>query len=199
MPALENVTIAKCSFAAVLLCQGLLSAGCGAPPEPDEAAAAAGDVDVGGQGADQLRSWTGYTSEESPPLTCAHGQAVQGLDCTGRYCDNVSLYCTSTGRATGWGTWLPYFSEEGSGSADEGHCVANDMWMTGLGCSGKYCDNLSMLCSQMVGSSTGTCWWSAWYSEEQAPYYAPNGYYVKGIECDGSYCDNKRYRYCAML
>jgi hypothetical protein len=149
---------------------------------------------------DQLRAWTGYTSEETPPLTCGHGQVVQGLDCTGKYCDNVALYCTNTGRATGWGTWLPYFSEEGSGAANEGHCAAGDMWMTGLGCSGSYCDNVSMQCSQMIGSWTGGCLWSPqWYSEEQAPFYAPHGYYIKGIKCGGSYCDNMRYLYCQML
>jgi hypothetical protein len=174
-------------------------AGCEAPSEFDGDAAVTDDVETDGAGDDQLRAWTGYTSEETPPLTCAYGHAVQGLDCTGGYCDNVALYCTPTGRATGWGTWLPYFSEEGSYGADEGHCAGGDMWMTGLSCSGGYCDNISMLCSQMIGSSTGDCGWSGWYSEEQAPFYAPYGYYVKGIECDGGYCDNKRYRYCRML
>jgi hypothetical protein len=182
----------------MLLSPGYLVVGCGAPPEPDVGAAVTGEAEIDDAGDDRLRAWTGYTSEESSPLICAYGQATQGFDCIGSYCDNVALYCTDTGRATGWGTWLPYFSEEGSGAADEGHCVAGDMWLTGLGCSGRYCDNLSMLCSQMIGSWTGSCSWSPWYSEEQAPFYAPYGYYVKGIECDGKYCDNKRYRYCQM-
>jgi hypothetical protein len=200
MSALEKITLAKWSFAAMLLSPGYLLAGCEAPSELDGDAAVPDDVGNDGAGDDQLRAWTGYTSEETPPLTCGHGQVVQGLDCTGKYCDNVALYCTNTGRATGWGTWLPYFSEEGSGAANEGHCAAGDMWMTGLGCSGSYCDNVSMQCSQMIGSWTGGCLWSPqWYSEEQAPFYAPHGYYIKGIKCGGSYCDNMRYLYCQML
>ena len=147
---------------------------------------------------DELRSWTAYTSEEYPPLECPYGYAAQGVDCDGSYCDNVALYCTDTGRQTGWTTWGPNFSEEGSGSADEGHCVGGDAWVTGVNCSGSYCDNLSLRCSQIIGSSTGTCWWSAWYSEEQGSFFGNGGTYLKGMECDGSYCDNKRYRYCQM-
>lgn len=72
------------------------------------------------------------------------------------------------------------------------------MWMTGISCNGSYCDNISLLCSQMSGSSTGSCSWSGWYSEEQGPFYAPWGYFIKGVQCSGRYCDNKRYRYCQL-
>ncbi len=72
------------------------------------------------------------------------------------------------------------------------------MWVTGVACHGGYCDNLSLQCTQFIGSSTGSCAWSTWYSEEQAPFIAPWGYYIHGIECDGGYCDNKRYYYCWM-
>lgn len=188
MSELEKLTIAKWSFAALLLSQGVLSAGCDAPSEFDEVVA---DTEE-----DQFRLWTGYTSEENPPLSCPWGEAVQGAHCTGRYCDNTSLYCATTGRATGWGGWTPYFSEEGSAN---GQCVGGDMWMTGISCNGSYCDNISLLCSQMIGSATGSCAWSGWYSEEQGPFYAPWGHYVDGIQCNGRYCDNKRYRYCQML
>lgn len=198
MSKFQEITIAKCSLAALLLTQGFLSSGCDAPTEVDEVVADSEDVDDAAGADDQFRSWTGYTSEETPPLICPYGHAVQGADCKGSYCDNVALYCTPTGRGTGWSTWTPYFSEEGSGAADEGHCIGGDMWMTGIGCSGSYCDNISMLCSQMVGSWTGDCYWSAWYSEEQGAFYADPGYFIKGIECDGRYCDNKRYLYCAL-
>jgi hypothetical protein len=179
----------KWPLAALLLIQVALLGSCGEPTEIHD-----GVVD---DGVDELRGWTGYTSEEYAPLTCDERQAVSGANCIGRYCDDISLYCSDTGRGTGGQTWLPYFSEEGSGTADEGHCPGSDMWVTGLGCKGSYCDNLSLLCTQFPGSSTGSCEWSDPFSEEQGPFIAPWGY-IKGIACDGSYCDNKQYLYCSM-
>lgn len=185
------------ALAALLLSPVFLLSGCdsGAIDDVDEEVDE--EVAVEPQ-TEEFRAWTGYTSEEYPPLSCPYRQAVRGVDCTGGYCDNISLYCQDSGRSPGWQAWQPFFSEEGSGTADEGHCPSGDMWVTGVDCSGGYCDNLSLLCTQFVGSATGSCAWSTWYSEEQSPFVAPWGYYVKGVECDGSYCDNKRYRYCWM-
>jgi hypothetical protein len=192
----NRIRMVKGSFAALLFSQAYLLSGCDEPPEYLDDVEDSEDVESVED--NQLRSWTAYTSEETPPIECPNGQALQGVDCTGDYCDNIAIYCETTGRISGWSTWLPYFSEEGTGSANEGHCVSGDMWMTGLNCQGSYCDNLTMRCTQLVGSWTGMCWWSDWYSEEQAPFYASGGTYIKGIECSGGYCDNKRYRYCQL-
>lgn len=189
---IKELMFVKWSVTALLLSPACLLSGC-EPPEYDESAA---DASLDGE---SLRSWTAYTSEEYPPLECPNGQAVQGIDCTGGYCDNMALYCEYTGRVSGYSTWVPYFSEEGSGTADEGHCVGGDMWFSGINCKGGYCDDLTLRCTQLIGSWSGTCWWSGWYSEEQAPFYASGGAFIKGIECDGGYCDNMRYRYCQML
>jgi hypothetical protein len=199
MSKFQEITITKWSFAALLLSQGCLLIGCDAPPEADEIVAQSDDVANADAEDDEFRWWTGYTSEENPPLHCPPGEAVQGFDCRGDYCDNVALYCTSTGRSLGSQTVMPYFSEEGEGAADEGHCVGGDMWMTGVACRGGYCDDLAMTCTQMIGSWTGLCWWSGWHSEEQGSFYAPYGHFVKGIECNGDYCDNKRFYYCQMI
>jgi hypothetical protein len=195
MSKINGITTVKWSVAALFMSPFCLLGGCESAPEHDEDAA---DSDVG-SAAEELRAWTAYTSEEFPPLECPNGQAVQGIDCTGSYCDNLALYCAYTSRASGWSTWVPYFSEEGAGTADEGHCVNTDMWLTGINCRGDYCDDLTMRCTQMIGSWTGTCWWSGWYSEEQAPFYASGDTFIKGIECDGDYCDNRRYYYCQLL
>ncbi|PRQ02431.1 hypothetical protein ENSA5_23580 [Enhygromyxa salina] len=145
---------------------------------------------------DGFRTWTGYVSEENPPLICSNRYAARGFDCSGSYCDNVSMDCRYLSATIGESSWIPYFSEEGSATADEGHCWGSNQWMTGVVCSGSYCDNLSLRCTAFPGTSAGDCHWSSWYSEEQSPFYAPFGYYIKGLECDGNYCDNKRYRYC---
>jgi hypothetical protein len=191
IPMFENKehTIVEWSLAALLVSPACLLGGCEPPVNYDE----------GATDDESVRFWTAYTSEEYPPLECPNGQAVQGVDCTGGYCDNVAIYCETTGRASGYSTWVPYFSEEGSGTADEGHCLGADMWLTGVNCRGTYCDDLTLRCTQLTNSSGGTCWWSGWYSEEQAPFYATGGAFIKGIECDGDYCDNKRYQFCQLL
>src|SRR5690606_32440259 len=63
----------------------------------------------------QADDWTPATSEEdgaASPAQCASG-LVSGLRCTGRYCDNMALKCSS-GQALGERSWSPYFSEEGN-------------------------------------------------------------------------------------
>jgi hypothetical protein len=159
--------------------------------------ASAADPAEDAEEAENFRIWTGFTSEEYPPLYCPTSNAVRGFDCSGSYCDNVSLYCDYTYRSTiGYSYWTGYFSEEGDGSADEGRCNGPQEWMTALDCNGSYCDNIDIQCSQFPGSSTGNCYWTGWYSEEQSSFLAPSGHFFKGIECGGDYCDNKRYLYC---
>ncbi|PRQ09678.1 hypothetical protein [Enhygromyxa salina] len=182
----------------------LATAGCDTEADisTDDYAAIATDADPGdgANSADSFRGWIGYTSEEYPSLICPNSNAVRGFDCTGSYCDNVSPYCEQVGgTSVGSSYWTSYFSEEGSGYDDEGHCWGNDEWMTGVDCSGSYCDDLSLRCTKFLGSNTGNCYWSGWYSEEQSAFMAATGHYIKGMECGGSYCDNKRYRYCKMV
>lgn len=194
--------ITKWPIAALLMTNAWLIGGCDESSQVDigveDVVDEEVDIDVEGEADEDFRAWTGYTSEEYPPLICPNRYAVRGVDCAGDYCDDTSLDCRFTGRGQGEHTWLPYISEEGAGTANEAHCDGNNMWMTGITCSGDYCDNVSIRCSALLGTTTGNCTWSEWFSEEQAPFRAPNNRYVKGIECGGSYCDNKRYRHCRM-
>lgn len=181
----------------------LLAGGCEEEQEvpPDSGIRIDVDIDDEADEVKPFRTWIGYISEENPPLTCPHSYAVRGFDCDGSYCDNVAMDCRKiSGASIGPYKWTPYFSEEGSGTADEGHCWGKDRWMTGVACSGSYCDDLSLRCTQFKGSSSSNdkCDWSNWYSEEHPPFLAPIGYYIKGMECDGSYCDKKRYYHCLM-
>src|SRR5690349_1524348 len=194
MSNITRITKTQWPIAALLLSQIYLLAACDEPADAEKT----DDPSIVDPNSDEERSWTGYTSEEYPPLICPDQQAVLGVDCNGGYCDNVSLYCSWTGRASGTQSWQPYFSEEGSNGANESYCPGNDMWMAGIACNGGYCDNVSLLCTQFLGSTTGYCEWSGWFSEEQAPFVAPWGYFVKGVKCGGSYCDNMRYYYCWM-
>jgi hypothetical protein len=191
---LQRVNFSK--WALVVLSPVHLLCGCDPPSESDE-----GVVDgyVDGCGVESW-SWVGQTSDEQPPLSCPNGGAVHGVECEGPFCDDIELHCASTGRIAGVSAWLPYFSEEGDGNDDEGRCKDPDMWMTGIACRGPFCDAISVQCSQIIDSLTGSCEWSKWYSEEQPPFHAPTGNdYLKGIECDGNFCDEMRYQYCEML
>ena len=93
------------------------------------------------------------TSEERPPLICNPGSFVSGLQCSGRYCDNVGISCR---RLSGlaWGgraQFQRFVSEERGGRRD----CPRGFAMAGLSCKGRYCDDLSILCVQVPGLRLG--------------------------------------------
>lgn len=142
-----------------------------------------------------FRGWTGYTSEEFPPVTCSNRYYAKGFECNGGYCDNIRMDCQYSGVSHGDSSWTSWFSEEGT---DYRHCPWGE-FVTGLMCSGSNCDNISLECTEAIGKGFSNCKWSSWYSEEDGPFHTPSGYYVKGMQCDGRFCDDKRYRYCRMV
>jgi hypothetical protein len=176
--------------------------------------------------------WTSWVSEESggPQAGCtAWNEAVSGQGCSGSYCDNLRLLCTTlpfgatidstSVHESGW------FSEETDGTAtwvsegwykhdaDNSH-VCNwgnspPAFITGIRCSGKYCDNIKVECgeatapwfgNQRLAVGVTNCSWTGWYSEEQgtAINFGTNRY-ATGVECNGSYCDQKRFYVCSMV
>lgn len=136
--------------------------------------------------------WTGYTSEEHPPLQCNARTLVRGAECQGKYCDNTRLDCVSATGTFGDSSWTSYFSEEGANS----RTCANGEWVTGIACQGKYCDNISLRCTEVIGSSATNCSWTGTYSEEDGPYQAGTGRFIRGVRCTGKYCDNHAYYVC---
>jgi hypothetical protein len=138
--------------------------------------------------------WTPATSEEAgaaSPAQCSSG-LVSGLRCTGRYCDNVALKC-STDATLGERSWSPYFSEEGNG-----HFICPEGSMVdGVRCSGRYCDNVSVRCAAAPGLRSHQCYWAPAISEENSgtiDYGA--GTYLRGLRCSGRYCDNLESYIC---
>jgi len=114
--------------------------------------------------------------------------------------------------------WTSYVSEEGGSPLR--FCNAWDEAAVGFGCSGRYCDNVRLLCETMPFGTTldgATDYLSPWFSEEhddvtlvvfdsgywnnefdenyhicQYSDVAHGGYagLVSGIRCRGSYCDD---------
>lgn len=172
------------------------------PPAPaeldelDEAPAWQGPTDVSATLVDgNALAWTGWTSEEYPPLTCGSGQVARGFQCNGSYCDNIRMDCAAGVAGTTYGSkyWTGYFSEE---STSYRYCGRGG-WVSGIACNGSYCDNISLQCTN-TNRGHYNCTWSGWFSEEDPAFVAPTGQYIKGVQCGGSYCDNKRYYYCSM-
>jgi hypothetical protein len=86
--------------------------------------------------------------------------------------------------------WTHFVSEE-HGEGNPAQCHGS--LVSGLGCSGRYCDNVGLECSAPVG--TGDSFWSSYFSEEgSAEFVCPEGHYVTGARCSGRYCDNVSLR-----
>lgn len=135
-------------------------------------------------------TWTSFTSDNLPPVTCPVGSLVTGFDCSGSNCDDVRLKCQpQTGHTLTSRSWTSYFSEEATNFR---RCTG---FMTGLAATGSYSDNLSMECTTSSRSARN-CVWSAWFSEEDPNFEAPTGTFVRALQCSGGSCDNMRAEYC---
>ncbi|MEK0084034.1 hypothetical protein [Benzoatithermus flavus] len=140
-------------------------------------------------------AWNGPVSEEYKPLTCPLGVLPSRIFCSGGYCDNMWLDCTSGAFSVRQRTWLDYFSEEG---AHTGNCGAG--FVTGMACKGSYCDNISLECSSLNGYvPSGNCYQTGQVSEENGGTLAfPPGYYPVRARCFGRYCDNMDFYVCTL-
>lgn len=137
-------------------------------------------------------TWTGYTTDGSPPVTCAVGSLVTGFDCNGSRCDDIKLKCQpQTSHTLTQRSWTQYFSEESPTPWRQ--CSGG--FMTGLSCKDSYCDDLSLECTTSSRSAY-SCIWSGWFSEENPAFEAPTGTFIRALECRGSNCDDIRAQYC---
>lgn len=152
------------------------------------------DEAVGEVGQVEALLWTGTTSEEYPPLICDSMQLINGVECTGGYCDNIRVNCTNASVSHGASYWTTTFSEEGTNAR---FCGPNE-WVTGIACYGSNCDNVALECTYIAGRTPSSCVWSAWITDGSGPWNAPAGYFVRGAQCSGSYCDNMRFWHCRL-
>jgi hypothetical protein len=142
-----------------------------------------------------------------PPFTdglgdvnCPTSQRIEATHCTGRYCDNIELYCGSVSSPYGPIELEIYFSDE----ADAATCSfspENDpnnwLVLTGMGCTGDYCDNMHIICRRPAsGSTLSSCAWTPWVSEEGGGYNLFWDKSARAAQCSGDYCDAMRYLVC---
>jgi len=97
----------------------------------------------------QIR-WSHFFSEENPPNNSAKttNGFVSGVNCSGRYCDNVSLqwftspYIQNTAQCI---TQEQFSEEVTNHKRNEDQC-ADGWFVAGITCTGRYCDNISLTC-----------------------------------------------------
>jgi len=106
-------------------------------------------------------------------------------------------------------SWTSYVSEESGGPWAE--CAYQDLAVSGIQCSGGYCDNVRVRCETLpFGTLMMNYNTSGWFSEENSGYstttsegwyrydtsyshvcnYAGASGIVTGIHCSGSHCDS---------
>ena len=171
--------------------------GCGArdSSQTEEAAGnASGDRAIATTQQAVSLGWTGYTSDEYPPIVCGGSSLVHQFQCTGPYCDNIAAYCQPSGGTPLDSYWTDYFSEEGANSR---FCNFGD-WVTGFACSGPYCDRVSLECTSFINVHGPTnCHWVGPVSEENGGILQfGSTFYATGARCEGAYCDNMWFWVC---
>lgn len=172
-------------FAVCVVCVGFM-AGCGGETGGADRATESSALAHGAP------IWTGWFSEENGPMTCPAGTMVDGVACSGDYCDNIRLRCSKSDDVLDNYRWMNSISEEaGRNQVD----CASDEVITGMQCDGSYCDNVRVRCSKTTSYST-SCTWVGPFSEEQAAYVAGTSQVIAGLFCSGRYCDNFWYKVC---
>jgi hypothetical protein len=122
--------------------------------------------------------------------------------------------------------WIPYFSEEGATSGKNRQFCQNkygtiDGIVTGIQCTGNYCDNISLECTKPLATGMlQQCGWSEkctfnwqtgqwecedwWLSEHDGGWFYSRGPrskhsgFITGVECRGSNCSAQRFRLCSL-
>jgi hypothetical protein len=106
---------------------------------------------------------------------------------TRAYALSVVVYLLHTASA-GAQSWTPFVSEE-QGEGSPAQCAGA---VSGLRCSGRYCDNVSLQCAASQAADGA---WGPYFSEEWPhEHVCPEGQFVTGLRCSGRYCDNLSLR-----
>lgn len=141
--------------------------------------------------------WTDSFSEEgSDVMICKSGFAVAGVSCHGSYCDNKRLLCrpylSSQDNAFS-AYWHPkVISEEQPNASFRTDILPEPGFVSGLGCNGRYCDNISFyVITTPHIMHTGQWEWKPFFSEESpGRSICAQDQFVTGVGCKGDYCDS---------
>jgi len=154
-------------------------------------------------------------SDETSFAVCPDHYLLSGVKCEGRYCDDITPICCrylseryqpsnsiddapSPPLPPGSDNqyWTAPYSEEGTGLSPSKPGL--DGLVSGLRCSGDYCDDLQLRRASPGAKRGGTCVWLDPTSEEDAGAQCSERYYVNDIKCAGSYCDELSLQCCSI-
>ena len=89
--------------------------------------------------------------------------------------------------------WTAWFSDEDRGSAS-----CNGL-ISGMECSGRYCDSVRLGCDYSLGSDHVSSRWKGWFSDgDNSKSLCDKGQFVTAVQCKGRYCDDLRLS-CASV
>jgi len=140
---------------------------------------------------------TAWTSEEEDeePVNCGNNPA-NGMSCKGLFCDWVRLHCEP--KPESWGDvvetplWVGFVSEETNAL----YCNPGS-YVTGLKCTGTFCDNLSVKCTKFSDHQPSECYWSTGtFSSTERVAIRSGGYFIQGMKCSGWWCKTKQLYWC---
>lgn len=153
-----------------------------------------------------LTMQTKWHSEENQPAMCPNDMVMFRIECSGKYCDNVSASCEEPQKQLGYNyddfsydfgnyTYTNYKSDEHGFN----ECY-NGYYVTGIDCKGSYCDNQSLQCTKIYNTKHDNCEWLGPFSEEKPNNFqiCPPLKYITGIYCYDKYCDKKYIKCCSM-
>ena len=146
--------------------------------------------------------WLPALSDETGARRCLFAdERVTQVRCEGRFCDDIEQYCQAldNGQAYREFNWSWRFSDE-TGAA-ECRFGAELGAMTGMYCSGDFCDTMQMECGRLwAGGGFHSCRWTEWVSEEgDANVQWPVGNRAaRAAQCSGDYCDAMRFLVCTQ-
>jgi len=139
-----------------------------------------------------------YWSTSSANTYCGWKGIARGVQCKGWYCSELALNCVDY---PNWDwAWQDYMGEISDESANNERKCAPDSFISGIKCSGWYCDNVTIECLKFKNHyrNEASCSWSSYISEENPTPLDASPKYLAGVKCSGSYCDNMKFYQCSL-
>ena len=131
---------------------------------------------------------------------CGPDEGISGMMCTGRYCDNLYIYCESLSPGiidndapTYNGTWADSLPGMPSDCGEDGIAI-------GVLCRDSYCGSVELLCKPLLrhfdAQGPVTCSTGLPYFSDEQPFCwlsgadGVGGSFLNALECTGNHCDN---------
>jgi len=141
---------------------------------------------------DEAKYWAKRALNDTPPLPSRQRESAEMILKDPKERMSRSMYGKgdSDSYAFSFSTESCFPSGRVSEETSPAFCP-QDFAVKGIWCSGPYCDNKNLNCCPLsIPASSGSAYWSAWFSEEPPGTSFLTGGALTGLQCSGKYCDN---------